>query len=354
MVLLAAAMAADAPEDPEWLSLFRAGAAPDEVAAAWLQTLSPEQSAEAKAEPGAARQNMRRCIIGSECPEVRKDADAGWKYTGAVMRALGEALGDAPKRGGPAFKSTLAGAAASGRGAKSRVSREVLPGDGSPGTLGLWWSDFETANDAEQLRACGITHRLNMAREAVGKFSEGGPETVDIPMEDIFDDNRSDEAIADWLPQFAEAMAVLRRLRDAGAVVNVNCQMGKNRSGCMCLVWMCMERGWEMVEAAERLRSITALALGNPHLLKAVADFLQVDSSVPMNAAGDGGSWVLISPPGSPRVGGTAAFEDLALGAARQLEGLQTPAEEARVEKEDGAESSAGGDLEDLFGGISD
>ena len=48
MVLLAAAMAADAPEDPEWLSLFRAGAAPDEVAAAWLQTLSPEQSAEAR------------------------------------------------------------------------------------------------------------------------------------------------------------------------------------------------------------------------------------------------------------------------------------------------------------------
>lgn len=345
----ASGMAADAMEDPEWFALFRASAAPDEVAAAWLRYISPEQLAEAKAQPGAARQNMRRSIINSECPEVRRDADSGWKYTGSVMRALGVALGDVPaaKSGG-----ALAGAGASGRGARARVSRQVVPGDGSPGTLGLWWSDFEAANNLEQLRDSGVTHRLNVAREAIGKFPEGGPETADIAMEDIFDDNHSDEAIAGWLPQFADAMAVLRRWRDAGAVVNVNCQMGKNRSGCICLLWMCTECGWEMEAAADHLRSITALALGNPHLLKAAADFLQVDGHVPLNPAGDGGGWVCISPPGSPRVGGTAAFENIAIGAASQLRGPEPQCEDARAEREDGAESAASGDPADLFDGI--
>lgn len=338
-------MAVDAPTQPEWLSLYRAGAVADEVAAAWIQTLSPEQSAEARAEPGAARQNLRRSIIDSQCPEVRKDADSGWKYTGALMRALGVALGEVHKaRDCAAFP---AGAAGSGKGARDRVSRQVLPGDGSPGTLGLYWSDFEAANNLEQLRDCGITHRLNVAKEAVGKFLEGGPETFDIPMMDIFDDNHSDEAIANWQPQFAEAMAVLRRLRDAGAVVNVNCQMGKNRSGCTCLLWMCLERGWEIGEAAERLRNITALALGNPHLLKAVMDFMQVDGNVPLNPAGDGGGWVCISPPGSPRLGGTSAFEDLALGAARQLERLP-----ARVEEEAEMEDEPGENIADMLDGF--
>ena len=43
---------------------------------------------------------------------------------------------------------------------------KVLQGDGRPGTLGLWWSDFATAAQSDELAAKGITRRLNMAAEA--------------------------------------------------------------------------------------------------------------------------------------------------------------------------------------------
>uniref|UniRef100_A0A7S1R880 Tyrosine specific protein phosphatases domain-containing protein n=1 Tax=Alexandrium catenella TaxID=2925 RepID=A0A7S1R880_ALECA len=227
-----------------------------------------------------------------------------------------------------------------------------MPGDGQPGTLGLWWSDFEAADNVAQLREKGITHRLNVAAEAVGKFRDEGFETAHVPMQDVFDLESCEDLLPIWKEQFAEVLRILREWREAGAVVNVSCQMGKNRSGCGVLLWLCAERGWKVEEAVEKLRGITSLACGNPHLIKAVLDFLQIQAEVPLNPAGDGGGWVCISPPGSPRAGGTQAFEDVAfkaLGKLGKVADSQAAADERDAEEEPAEEA---GDMEGLFEGL--
>ena len=56
------------------------------------------------------------------------------------------------------------------------------------------------------------------------------------------------------------------------------CSQGKNRSAAAILVWMCSEAGRTLPAAVEHLRSITALACGNPYLIDAVARFLRVEA----------------------------------------------------------------------------
>jgi len=178
----------------------------------------------------------------------------------------------------------------------------------------MWWSDFETANQLKQLHeSCGVTHRLNCAAEVVHKFSEVDGdarlpvETIHVPMEDKFDDD--DDVKEVWREQMEQGLEILRRLRDEGAVVNINCQMGKNRSGCMVLLWLCSECGWKLHEAAEHIRVVTAIAVANPYMLLVVNRILGVNEVLPLNEAGEQGGWIMISPPGSPRLGGTAAVE---------------------------------------------
>merc|ERR1711988_358364 len=66
----------------------------------------------------------------------------------------------------------------------------------------------------------------------------------------------------------------------------------------------------ELEEAVTHLRSITPLACGNPHLMAAMTQVLGVpDAKVPLNPAHDGGGWVCISPPGSPRAGSAQEFD---------------------------------------------
>mmetsp|Transcript_7400 Transcript_7400/g.16724 ORF Transcript_7400/g.16724 Transcript_7400/m.16724 type:complete len:355 (+) Transcript_7400:209-1273(+) len=306
-----------AEDQPEWLKLFCAAAPAEDVAKAWKEGLTEEGRKEAEADPPTARARLRRLIVDSEAPEVRRDADNGWKYTGAILRAADAVLGiPPPKPRGYAFGK---GPAASGSGAPA-VSRRVAEGDGRPGSLGLFWSDYGGAINIEQLKALGVTRRLNVAAEAVGKLTidESIPIT-DVPMEDIFDEEKAINAIGTWKRQLSEILSILRTWREEGQIVNVNCQMGKNRSGTTCLIWLCAECGWEVNAAVDHLRKITALALGNPHLVRAAVDFLKVEAEVPLNPAGDGGGWVCISPPGSPRAGGTAEFEATAAQALNQL-----------------------------------
>merc|ERR1719282_865364 len=301
-------------EEPEWFTLYRARAPAEEVANVWFQSLGPEARQEAKDDAPTARARLRRTITDSPCAEVRADATNNWRYTGSVLRAADAVLGIPP----PRATGHTTSAAPSGCGAPS-VSRMVVPGDGQPGTLGLWWSDFGGACCLEQLRAKGVTCRLNVAVEAVNKFPDDNLEIVHVPMEDIFDEERSQSALSTWVTQLGEACQILRNWRQTGAVVNVSCQMGKNRSGAICLAWLCKECGWGMEQAVEHLRNVTFLACANPHLLKAVSLFLEVDAVVPLNPAGDGGGWICISPPGTPRAGGTQAFEDTARQALEKL-----------------------------------
>merc|ERR1712224_615680 len=129
-----------------------------------------------------------------------------------------------------------------------------------------------------------------------------------------------------WVQQLREVLEILRTWRAEGAVVNVNCQMGKNRSGVSLLVWLCSDGGWEFQSGVERLRKINAMSLANPHMLVALGKVLSVDGRVALNPAHDGGGWICISPPASPRGEGSAAqpsFEALAAQAAQKLADTQ-------------------------------
>jgi hypothetical protein len=350
--------------EPAWLSCFRAGQTETAIVDAFITGLPPEELERFKKEPAEGRAVMRRALVNSECPEYRADVADGFKRVGACMRALDAALGCAPPKpgihGGGVGKDGQRGAgAASGKTAQSRVSREVVTAEGGPGTLAIWWSDFESASKLENLKGFNCTKRLNMARETAGKLPEfEGIETVDVPMEDAFDDNRSDELVMTWTVQFQEALAVLRRWREEGAIVNVNCAMGKNRSGSIILCWMVSECGWKMDEAAERLRGITTLALANPHMVRAVGHVVNSDDIVPLNPAGGGGGWVCISPPGTPRAGATQAFEGIAASAAEKLSGPSFAGAHASQEDSDeemNAQSGAlGGLFDDAPGGMDD
>ncbi|CAK0788118.1 unnamed protein product [Prorocentrum cordatum] len=381
------AMAAAAPEEPAWLACYRArrpasqsrvawevpGQSPlakrpsasrlasvrgrpagkQEVAAAWLQGLSAEARLRAADDPPTARANLRRAITDSSCPEVRADAAGGWRYTGAVLRAADAALGIAPPRAQPAFRAAGAGPAASGDGAPLQT-RKVLAGSG-PGSLELWWSDFEAAARADLLAAQGITHRLNVAAEVEKSFRghEATMVTATVPMVDAFDDADAEDNIRVWVAQLGQVMEVLRGWSREGAVVNVNCQMGKNRSGAALLIWLCQACGWGLVRAVEHLRGITSLACGNPHMMKAVCIFLGSSESVPLNPAGDGGGWICVSPPGTPRAGAVQAFEDVArLAIDRLAAAAEGAAEGAAEDGDDGDEGPCEG-LAPLFGELS-
>ena len=336
-----------------WQLRFGESAPAPVVVAAWLQALDTAARAGAEADPPVARNLLRQQLVelrNSAHEPARataaEDASAGFKYLGAIIRALDAALGVAP---------IVRAAAASAPGRPTAL--RVLAGEGGkPGTLGLYWSNWEAARDANALIAQGITHRLNVAAEAVSSLSKDdgdGLVTAHVRMEDRYHEDHGDsaedaqEAIAIWASQLQQCLAQLRRWREDGAVVNINCQMGKNRSGAAVAMWLIAEAGWELLPTVTHLREISSLSLGNPHLNVALAEALQLPPgvTVPLNPATDGGSFVCISPPGSPKAQSRAASPVAAAAAP-----VSQPARE--VAEMTGEENDALADLADLLGEI--
>lgn len=336
-------------DDEEWFSLYCQRADPDVVAQSWISILTPELRTYAEENSVAVARSIRTAILASPHPTVREEAETGFKYTGAVMRAIDKALGVPPPqsrfpapKAAPGSQVPASGGYASGGcpEAPKRPGRApicIIEGGGRPGKLGIWWTDYDFACDTANLRkSCGVTHRLNCAKEVVDKLPASGPDdtgtplvTAHVPMQDIFSD---DEDLCDeWIAQFKEILKILCGWRDEGAVVNINCQMGKNRSGCVICLWLVKECGWNLKDAVDDLRAKNALACANPHLLVALGEVLGVDGRMALNPAKDGGGWVCISPPGSPRVGAAPgpSFEDLAEKASTKL------AQEAGAERDD-------------------
>uniref|UniRef100_A0A7S1AEV3 Tyrosine specific protein phosphatases domain-containing protein n=1 Tax=Noctiluca scintillans TaxID=2966 RepID=A0A7S1AEV3_NOCSC len=336
-------------ERPQWLALYETNAQPLDVARCWFESLCPEDQEHARKDGATWRTVPRKEVIRSQCPRYLDDSATGFQYIGAVMRSVEEVLGIPPPARSSAFQrpaadsathtevppgdstaaatenSTAVGDMAPKLAVKPRQFRPpqlVRSGDGRPGTLGLWWSDFETAARTEELvEECGITHRLNTAIECVDRFgADDACVTEHAPMQDRFE--HDEELHETWKRQLLGALDILRGWRDQGAVANVNCQMGKNRSGAVVVMWLCKECGRSLEEAIEYVRSITPLACANPNLVEALADALNEDVVVPLNPGRDDGGWICISPPTSPRAGGTQAFEDTFAQLSQRLEAV--------------------------------
>merc|ERR1712183_1007268 len=87
------------------------------------------------------------------------------------------------------------------------------------------------------------------------------------------------------------------------------------------------------------------------------ARLLEADDVVPLNPGADGGGWVCISPPGSPRLGSVLQHENTAAEAMRKLEARQSEmiteelldAAHTEAETEEAVENVAA-----LFDGIDD
>eukprot|EP00929_Paragymnodinium_shiwhaense_P041966 TRINITY_DN21796_c0_g1_i1.p1 TRINITY_DN21796_c0_g1~~TRINITY_DN21796_c0_g1_i1.p1 ORF type:complete len:414 (+),score=104.64 TRINITY_DN21796_c0_g1_i1:80-1243(+) len=372
-------------DDPKWLTLFCAGASAAEIAQAWFEAMSPEEQQTAKKEPTLAARALRSIITGTDRPEVQKDRENGWKYTGAIMRAADAVLGVPPPKtrfnnqqngnaaagaaanagaaGGYANGTAPAASATAGGGQKKaeKAPLIVLEGGKCPGKLAITWSTYEGARNLEKLRELGVTHRLNVALEVVGHLPEDEPEdgraaivTKHIPMEDAF---HEDEGLREtWTQQLKEVLEQLLEWSKEGAVVNINCQMGKNRSGAAVLMWLCTQCGWQYANAVLHLRKMNSLACGNPHLLLALGDALGVDGRMELNPAHDGGGWICISPPGTPRAGAPQeSFEDMAAKAAARLGGVEGEKKEpAKCYLDDDSDDEKLGEMEGLFDGISD
>ena len=361
--------------DPEWLRLFAAAAPAEDVVEAWLRSLGDKGREEAVADPPTARTTLRRAIVDARdgSSAVRADAATGWKYTGSIIRATDAALGVAPLQPSKLFGP---------KGVDLHAPVQVVAADGAAGTLGLYWSGVEGANRVDLLHAQGVTHRLNVAAECEKALAQASSDlvTATVAMEDLAVEQLEDvvAAQAAWLEQLHEAIAQMRSWRDAAAAagvaasVNVNCQMGKNRSGTVVAAWLCLEHGWELLAAVEHLRTLSSLALGNPHLNVTLAEVVGTPGvDVPLNPANDGGSWVTFSPPGSPQMAGArsptegeagdgsaeAAPEAAALAAARKLEALQQQQQqqqqgdgEGDVEEDKEGENDGLADLAELLG----
>ena len=326
---------------PAWLVRFSAFAPAKDVVEAWLDGLGAEGRADAEANPDAARTALRQVIVNfrDTCTAVRADASTGWKYTGSIMRAVDAAFGLAP-----AMPTALWGP----KGATLHAPIKVVDEDGRPGTLGLYWGNVHGAARCDVLKAYGITHRLNVANECVRALPEVAElTTATVPMVDLQHEQMEDVEAACflWAEQIRESLVVLREWQAAGAVVHVNCQAGRNRSGVVIAAWLCLERGWELLPAVAHLRSIGSLALGNPYLNVALVEVVgKTDAErsieIPLNLADDGeGNWLTFSPPTTPKLGSPSqdgsrspargdvtskamAPEELARAAALKLEGL--------------------------------
>ena len=110
---------------------------------------------------------------------MRADAATGWKYTGAVIRAMDAALGVAPVRPTSLFSEG---------GVDAHAPKQIVAADAAAGTLGLFWSDVYGACRVDLCHANGITHRLNVAAECVKALegADGGAlVTETVPMEDL-------------------------------------------------------------------------------------------------------------------------------------------------------------------------
>ncbi|KAL1525707.1 hypothetical protein AB1Y20_020553 [Prymnesium parvum] len=338
---------------PRWLRCFEAAEPAEDIVRAWLLELGPQGLADAKLDPHAARSALRAAIVDAreQSEAVRKDAASGWKLTATIIRAMDDAMGI-----GPLKPSALFGP----KGVDLHAPRQIVKAEGRTGTVGLFWSSVQGAARVDLLLANGITHRLNVAAECERSLPEAAElVTKTVPMKDLQHEQLGEEAEAAtvWVEQLRECMELLRGWKASAAAsgttinVNVNCQMGKNRSGAVIAAWLCLEHGWELIPAVEHLRQVSTLALGNPHLNVALAHVVGKDDvDIPLNPADEGGSWVTFSPPGSPKQMRTPKEEDLptdslADGAARRLHELNLgEREELAAEEEDGL-----ADLADLL-----
>lgn len=243
---------------PAWLGKFDDCCGAEEVVEAWLSSLEPAERQAADCDPPVARTALRQAIVNARerSKAVAADASAGWKYTGAIIRALDRSLGVEPLKPSGLFGP---------KGVDLHAPREILKCDTASGKLGITWSSLQGASRVDLLLANGVTHRLNVAAECERTLPASDQfVTATVAMRDLQHEQMTDaqEAAAVWVEQLKECMVLLRGWQAVGAEsgsavnVNINCQMGKNRSGAVVAAWLCIEHGWGLLSAVDHLRQV--------------------------------------------------------------------------------------------------
>jgi len=142
-----------------WLKAFCSHEEPMNVVKGWLMTLSDEAVSKIRTQQDKheARSQLKNDIMASKCRGVAVDKNDAYKYMGSILRECDAALKCEGKKGFAIEKAK--------KGVKNDRAVEVLKGDGSPGTLGIYWSNLAAAQNGDLMKSYGVTHRLNLAAE---------------------------------------------------------------------------------------------------------------------------------------------------------------------------------------------
>ena len=134
----------------------------------------------------------------------------------------------------------------------------------------LYIGNYKDANNPEFLHHLGITHVVNCAAYRESNESPYAPDSGIVAYLQFHAD---DDLKYDMLQHFSEAKRFIDRALISGGKVLVHCAMGINRSGVICVAYMMLAEGLDLLQAVKRIKQRRGTVLSNPSFQRQLVTF---------------------------------------------------------------------------------
>ena len=138
----------------------------------------------------------------------------------------------------------------------------------------LYIGNRDEARTPYLLKLLKITHVLNCAGRP-GDYPDRNnpydPETTGVVAYEQFEALDNDGY--QMLKHFRKARKFIDDARDTGGHVLVHCELGVNRSGCICIAYMMLEQGITLLQALRRIKMERPVVLCNEGFQRELIDF---------------------------------------------------------------------------------